>query len=75
MDDSMAVKERDSFINIWQDGENLIFLEVLSFLHKFEELPIQAIFHDQVNALLIVEKPVELHDVGVIKIELDLDLS
>ena len=75
MNDAMAVKEGDCFIDVGEDGEYLVGGEVFFFLHELEQVPIQARFHDQVNILFVMEKPVQLDDVGMVEVHLDFNLS
>ena len=71
----MAVKERNGFVDIRKNLEDLVLLEVFLFLHEFEELAVETRLHDQVDVVVIVEETVQFDDVRVVQVHLDLYLS
>lgn len=74
MYNSVAMKERDCFIDVGKDGEDFVRGEVLPFFHEFEQVTIKTGFHNKINILFIMEKTVQLYDVGMVQVHLNFDL-
>ena len=75
MDDPMAMKKRNCIKYIRNYLNDLSFIKNFGFPHDLEQCPRNATLHDQVNVALVVEKSVELDNMGMIQVHLYLYLS
>ena len=71
MNDAMAMKKRNGFIDVGKNGKDFIGGEGFLFLHEFEEVAIKARFHDKVDILFVMEEPIQLYNVGMVQVHLN----
>ena len=70
----MRVNKSNSLKDIAQYVKNLRLREGLLLLGEVQQVAVPAVLHNQVEVVSIREVPVELHDVGVMKVRLNLYL-
>lgn len=72
VDDPLAVDVIQSFADLLENCRPLRITETLLLLEHSKKVPVHAQLLEQVNALGVVEEPVEVDDVVVLQVELDL---